>query len=103
MSVEDVASTLKCDQNILSMISYISSEQHQGKFISLLNETISSSKCHRKGLELLNANIANLPLQIVLENAFLWINICLGHHHKHPKQIKMSVIGKIIGTELVLN
>lgn len=103
MTSEDITQTLKSDKNILSMICYISSQQEEdGKFITLVNKTISSSKFRLKGLELLKSNIDNLPLELVLDNAFLWINICIGPHHKYLKEIKLTIIGNTLIMELII-
>lgn len=94
MSLEEIGKTFTCDKTISSII-YHSSQQEQDEsgIVSILNKLISSSKCRLKGLELLSANIENLPREVVLGNAFLWLNICVDNHYKPLKEIKLIIIG----------
>lgn len=95
MSLEEIGKTLYCDKTISSMI-YHSSHQEQDESgnVSVLNKMLSSLKSRLKGLELLCANIDNLSIDVVLRNAFLWLNICVGQHSKFLQEIKLILIGK---------
>lgn len=95
MSLEDVEKILHYDQTILSLIYKINSqyECQENGISSLLNKIISSSQSRLKGLEVLSANIESFPIQFVLDNAFIWLNICIVHHHEPLKEIKLTIIG----------
>lgn len=99
MSLEEIGKTLNCDKTLLSVIYHNSRlEQDESDVVSILNKMLSSSKSRLKGLELLSANIENLPTEIVLGNANLWLNICVDQHNKSLRELKMTIIGKIIET-----
>lgn len=99
MSLEEIENSFKCDKTVFSMLYHINLQREQDEnIISTLNKTLSSSKYRLKGLELLNANIRTLPTEIILKNAFVWLNICVGQHHKSLKEVKLSIIGSYLLT-----
>lgn len=59
---------------------------------SLLNKAVSC-KSNAKGLELLSTSIEGLPLDVILENAFLWLNATLSVNQDSLKEIKLTIIG----------
>lgn len=97
MSLEELGKIINSDKTISSII-YHNSQQDQDDsgIVSVLNKMLSSSKSRLKALELLSANIENLSTDVVLQNAFFWLNICVSLHTNSLREIILSLIGKYI-------
>lgn len=101
MSLEEIEKNFKRDKTIFSMLYHINLQRDPDvNVITTLNKSLSSSKYRLKGLEILNANIRSLPTEVIIKNAFIWLNTCVGQHHKSLREVKLSVIGRYLSSLL---
>lgn len=71
-------------------------EPYENHLINMLNKEISSAKTRLEGLEKLIVFIDCCPEDIILSNAFNWINFCLIQQDRdHMKELKLRIIGEL--------